>query len=150
MRFNATIQLDGKTATGIRVPEEVVRGLGAGKRFPVLVTIKGHTYRSTVASMGGEYKIPVSSENRQKAGVSAGDQVDVDIALDNQPREVTVPDDLSAALASDDAAARFFEGLTYSQKKAYVFWIEEAKRAETRQQRVTRTVEALRAGRTQR
>jgi hypothetical protein len=87
MRFRATIESSGKTATGIRVPEEVVIGLGAGKRPPVRVTINGHTYRGTVAIMGGVFMMGVSAENRARAGVAASDVVDVDIELDTQPRE---------------------------------------------------------------
>ena len=68
MRFRATIKQSGRTATGIRVPEEVVAALGSGKRPAVRVTIGGHTYRSTVAPMGGAFMIGVSAENR-RAGV---------------------------------------------------------------------------------
>ena len=88
MRFRATVELGGKTATGIEVPEDVVAALGSGNRPPVTVTIGGHTYRTTVARMGGRFLIPLSAENRTGAGVAAGDQVDVDIALDSGPREV--------------------------------------------------------------
>ena len=95
MRFRTTIRLDGKTATGIRVPEEVVEGLGGGKRPPVRVTINGHDYRTTVAPVRGEFKIPVSAEVREKAGVSAGDEVDIDVELDAEPREVAVPPELA-------------------------------------------------------
>ncbi|MEA2844373.1 MAG: hypothetical protein QOJ69_2044, partial [Actinomycetota bacterium] len=98
MRFRTTLELGGKTATGIRVPDEVVEGLGSGKRPPVRVTINGHTYRSTVAVMGGAFMVGVSAEERSKAGVAAGDEVDVDIELDTEPREVVVPPDFAAAL----------------------------------------------------
>jgi hypothetical protein len=97
MRFRATIEQSGKTATGIRVPDDVVAGLGAGKRPSVRVTIRGHTYRSTVASMGGAFMVGVSAENRATAGVVGGDEVDVDIELDTAPREVTVPADFAKA-----------------------------------------------------
>ena len=132
MRFHARIELDGKTATGIRVPAAVVESLGAKKRVPVRVTIGGHSYRSTIAPMGGEFLIPVSAENRKGAGVVAGDEVDVDIEVDTEPREVAVPADLAEAMAGDGAASAFFAGLTYSQKRGYTTWIEDAKRAETR------------------
>ena len=79
MKFRTTLLQNGKTATGIRVPEKVVESLGSGKRPAVSVTIKGHTYRSTVAVMGGVYMVGVSAENREKAQVSAGDEVEVDI-----------------------------------------------------------------------
>ncbi|MCU1654770.1 MAG: hypothetical protein JWQ60_5919, partial [Pseudonocardia sp.] len=82
MRFQSIVELGGKTATGIRVPEEVVTGLGSHRRPPVRVTVGAHSYRTTVAPMGGAYFVPLSAENRNLAGVAAGDQVDVDIELD--------------------------------------------------------------------
>lgn len=102
MRFHATIQLGGRTATGITVPSDVVAALGQGKRPPVRVTINGHTYRSTVASLGGEFMPPVSAEIRERAGVAAGDEVDVEIELDTEPREVMVPPDFADALDGDE------------------------------------------------
>src|SRR5881296_607847 len=97
-RFHTTILQAGKTATGIRIPPEVIEGLGSGKRPAVRVTINGHTYRSTVAVMGGDFMVGVSAEVREWTGVAGGDEVDVDIELDTAPREVTVPPDLVKAL----------------------------------------------------
>ena len=148
MRFRATILLGGKTATGIRVPPEVVASLGPSKRPPVRVTIRGHTYRSTVASMGGEFMLGVSAEVRERAGVAAGDEVDVDIELDAEPREVTVPPDFADALDSDLEARRFFDGLSYSQKLRHVLSIEGAKTAETRHRCIAKAISTLREGRT--
>jgi hypothetical protein len=148
VRFRATLQLGGKTATGIEVPAEVVESLGAGKRPPVRVTIKGHTYRTTVAPMGGRFMLPVSADNRTSAGVVAGDEVDVDVALDTEPREVSVPPDLAEALDAEPDAKRYFDGLSYSHKLRHVLAIEGAKTAETRQRRVAKAVSALREGRT--
>jgi len=140
--------LGGKTATGIPVPKEVVSDLGPSKRPPVRVTINGHTYRSTVASRGGEFVLPISAENREGAGVVAGDEVDVDIELDSEPREVAVPPDFAEALDRDEAARRSFDGLSYSQKQRHVLSIEGAKTSETRQRRIAKTVDTLREGRT--
>jgi hypothetical protein len=106
MRFATTIEPGGKTATGFAVPSEIVEGLASGKRPPVTVTIGGHTYRSTIAVMSGRFMIPLSAENRQAAGVGAGDKVEVDIELDTHPRVLEVPDDLAVAIAADAAAAR--------------------------------------------
>src|SRR5689334_24082638 len=102
MRFRTTVELGGKTATGMPVPPDVVEALGAGKKPPVRVTIGEHTWRSSIGSRGGVFLLPLSAENRAGAGVAAGDQVDVDVQLDDAPREVAVPDDLQAALAGDD------------------------------------------------
>ena len=141
MRFQGTLLLSGKTSTGFEVPADVVAGLGPGKKPAVTVTINGgYTYRSSVASMGGKFMLPVSAEHRTGAGIAAGDQVDVDLELDTQPREVTVPEDLSAALDADPAAKAFFDGLSYSNKLRHVLAIDGAKSAETRQRRIDKAV----------
>src|SRR2546430_16004015 len=91
MRFRARIELHGKTATGIVVPPEVVESLKSGKRPPVRVTINGHTYRSTVASMAGEFPLPISAEHRTSSGVEVGDEVEGEIEPDTQAREGDEP-----------------------------------------------------------
>lgn len=148
MRFRSVVQLSGKTAAGVPVPDEVVEGLGSGRRPPVRVTINGHAYRTTVASRGGGFVLPISAEVRGKAGVAAGDEVDVDIGLDTEPREVGVPPDLAEALGHDPDAGRSFEGLSYSNKRRLVEGIEGAKTAETRSRRVAKAVRELRDART--
>jgi antitoxin component of MazEF toxin-antitoxin module len=148
MNFHATIQRSGKTATGIRVPDDVVAALGSGKRPAVRVTINGHTYRSTIAPMGGAFMLPVSAEVRDRAAVTAGDEVEIQVELDTQPREVTLPSDFAEALDRDSDAKRFFDGLSYSNKRRLVLPIEQAKTAETRQRRIASTVTMLREGRT--
>lgn len=140
------MELGGKTATGLTVPDAVVAGLGAGRRPGVRVTIGPHTYRTTVAPMGGRFLVPLSRENREAAGVAAGDEVDVTIELDTSPREVSLPDDLARALAADRTARERFDALSYTHRKEWVRWVQEAKRAETRSTRITKTVDAMRAG----
>ena len=146
MRFRATLETEGKTATGINVPAEVVEALGGGKRPRVTVTINGHTYRSSVAVLGGRYMLGVSAENRAAAGVEGGQDVDVELELDTAPREVTVPPDFAAALAAEPAAQATFDGLSYSNKSWHVLQIDGAKADETRQRRIAKSVEALREG----
>lgn len=147
MKFRARVELHGKTATGIRVPSEIVESLKSSKRPPVCVTINGHTYRSTVAPMGGEFLLPVSAENRERAGVEAGDEVEVDIDLDTEPREVTVPPDFKDALDRDADARRFFDRLSKSSKQRVVLSIEGAKTTETRLRRLNKAISELREGR---
>ena len=147
MRFHTTILQGGKTATGIRVPDEVVTALGAGKRPAVAVTINGFTYRSTIAVMGGAYMVGVSAENRAGARVAGGDEVDVDIELDTAPREVTVPAEFAAALDAEPAARTTFERLSYSNKSWHVLQVTGAKTDETRQRRIAKSIDALREGR---
>lgn len=147
MEFRSTVELGGKTATGIEVPAAIIEQLGAGKKPKVKVTIGDHTYRSTVATMDGRYMLPLSAENRTAAGVAAGDEVDVALELDTDIREVEVPADLAAALDADGAARTFFESISYSNKRWHVLNVEGAKTAETRQRRIDRSVALLREGR---
>ena len=145
--FRTTIESNGKTATGMEVPAEVVESLGAGKRPKVSVTINGKTYRSSIATMGGRFMIGVSAVNRELTGVAAGDVVDVTLAVDSAPRQVDVPEDLALALADVPAAKRFFDGLSYSQQSWFVTGIEDAKTDATRQRRIATAVERLASGR---
>jgi hypothetical protein len=139
VKFRGLLELNGKTATGVEVPAEVVDGLGSGKSPKVRVTINGYTYRSSVAPMGGRFLLGVSAEVRDNAGVAAGDQVDVDVTLDAEPRTVTVPADLADALDRTDAR-RTFDALSYSVQRGHVLAVEGAKTAETRQRRVDKVV----------
>lgn len=146
MKFRATVELHGKTATGIEVPDDVVAALGAGNRPAVTVTVGGHSYRTTATRMGGRFLIPLSAENRTAAGVAAGDEIDVNIEPDTAPRDVEVPADLAEALAKDEAAKTTFDALAFTHRKEWVRWVEEAKKAETRATRLAKTIEALHAG----
>ncbi|MBV6755913.1 YdeI/OmpD-associated family protein [Rhodococcus opacus] len=146
MRFRTTIELGGKTATGFRIPESVVADLGSGKRPAVRITIGGYTYRTTVAPMGGVFMIPLSAENRVGAGVAAGDEVDVDVELDTEPRVVTVPPDFAEALDRQPDARKAFDALSYSNQRRHVLSIEGAKTDETRQRRIGKAVDTLREG----
>ncbi|MBC8066201.1 MAG: DUF1905 domain-containing protein [Chlorobia bacterium] len=149
MKFQATILQSGKTATGIVVPPEVMAALGSSKKPAVKVTFAGHTYRTTVAVMGGDFMIPVSAEIRGITGVSGGDAVEVEIVLDTEPREIAVPSDFADALDKEPEAKEFFEKLSYSNKRRFVLSIEDAKTPETRQRRIEKSVSALKEGKTQ-
>ena len=149
MRFTTTVELGGKTATGFQVPNDVVVALGKGRKPPVTVTINGHTYRSTIAAYGEVSMLPLSAENRTAAGVQAGDEIEVELALDTAPRVVEVPDDFAAAIAADPAAAAFWPTISYSNQRWHVLSIDGAKTPETRQRRIDKSVALLREGRAQ-
>jgi hypothetical protein len=146
MKFASVVELGGKTATGIVVPEEVVTALGSGKRPAVKITVNAHTYRTRVAPMSGRYFVPLSAENREAAGVAAGEAVEVSIELDAEPRELSVPPDLAEALSNHPAAKAFFDRLSFTNRKEWVRWIEEARKAETREARLTKTIAGLSSG----
>ena len=147
MKFRTTIVQSGKTATGIVVPEAVMEALGAGRRPPVRVTIGGYTYRSTVATVDGNPMVGLSAENRAGAGVAGGDEVEVDVVLDTEKREVAVPPELAAALDAEPRARATFDALSNSNKSWHVLQVTGAKTEETRQRRIAKSIEALREGR---
>lgn len=129
--------------TGIEVPPDVVEALGAGKRPPVVVTVNGYEYRSTIAPMGGKYLIPFSAERRGESGIGGGDAIDVELELDTAPRTVEVPADLRAALGEAPEAESAWEKLSFSHQKAHVTSVLGAKAAETRARRIAAVVAKL-------
>lgn len=143
MNFRTKILTAGKTATGIEIPARIIEALGFGKRPPVRLTINGYTYRSTVAVMGGKFMVGISAEVREAAKIAGGDTVEVEIELDDTPREVSVPPELAKALAKNPAAKRRFDGLSYSKKRLHTVPIENAKTAETRQRNLDKAIKAL-------
>ena len=142
--FHTTILQTGKNTAGIQVPEEVMEKLGAGKRPLVRVTINRYSYRSAVAVMGGKYMISFNSEHRKAAGVQGGDEANVTLELDSEPRTIEIPTDLKDALVKANALDAF-EKSAPSMKKEYVRQVEEAKAQETRERRITKIVEKLSA-----
>jgi hypothetical protein len=147
VRFKAVIVQSGKTATGIPVPADVVEALGGGKRAAVSISIGGYRYRSSLAVVDGAPMVSLSAEHRAGAGVAAGDEVEVEIELDTAPREVSVPDDLAAALDAEPAARATFDRLSYSNRSWHVLQVAGAKTDETRQRRIAKSIEALTEGR---
>jgi hypothetical protein len=130
--------------------DEQVASLGGGKTPPVRVTIDGVTVEARVGRMGGENLVGLSKALRARLGVDIGQVVDASIALDSAPRTVALPAELATALAADGAAKAAFDGLAPSHQKEFARWVDEAKRAETRQSRVEQTLQMLREGRTRR
>ena len=148
IEFNTTLVPRGPAAAVV-LDEEQVAAVGEGaKRFPVVATVNGYTWRASVARMGGESLLGLNRAVRQEAGVEAGDSVAVRLELDTAPREVDVPEALATALAADDVARAAFEKLAYTHRKEFARWVDEAKRDETRERRVAKTLEMLRRGET--
>lgn len=143
MEFSTTILASGKNNTGIPVPESVVTALDRGKRIPVVVTVGGHSYRSSIVFYTGQFLIALSAENRAAAGVAAGDTVVVGVELDEAPREVELPDALAAALAGDADAAAAFAALSFTNKKRIALSIQDAKTDATRERRLAKALEEL-------
>ncbi len=148
MKYRTTLQLFGPNNTGIAVPEEVLVAFGRGRRPPVRVTVNGYTYRTTVAPYSGQLLMPFAAHHRAATGLRGGEEIEVDLVVDDEPREVAVPPDLTAGLEAEPAAAAFYAGLSYTNRKSFVTWIEESKKPETRAARVAKAAEMLLAKRT--
>ena len=145
--FEAELELAGRTAAGFVVPDDVVERLGGGGHPKVVVTVKGFTYRTSIARMGDRYLLGVSGERRAEAGIAPGEVHQVEVQLDLAPREVEVPEDLAQALAAEPAAKAFWDGLSYSKQSWHVLQVTGAKKAETRQARIEKSVAMLADGR---
>ena len=147
MRFESAVVLNGKTATGIPVPPEVVEALGGGKRIKVVVTIGEYAYRNSVVSWGEGFMLSFGAEHRAATGLKAGDPVTLDLVRDEAERTVELADDFAAALTANAAAQEFFDGLSYSQKRWFTLGLAEAKKPETRARRIEKYVGMLAEGR---
>jgi Bacteriocin-protection, YdeI or OmpD-Associated/Domain of unknown function (DUF1905) len=148
LRFTTQLQPRGPAAAVV-LDDAQAEAVGEGaKRFPVVATVNGHTWRTSVTRMKGEFLLGLSREVRQGTGVQAGDEVEVTVELDEAPREVEVPAALAAALAADPDASAAFEGMAFTHRKEYARWVADAKREETQQRRVQQAVEMIRAGQT--
>ena len=148
LRFTTQFQARGPAAAVV-LDDDQVAEVGEGpKRFPVVATVNGYTWRTSVARMKGEFLVGLSREVRQGAGVKAGDEVEVTVELDVAPREVDVPAALAEALAADPDASASFERMAFTHRKEYARWVAEAKREETQQRRVQQALEMIRAGQT--
>jgi antitoxin component of MazEF toxin-antitoxin module len=143
VKFTTHIVLDGNN-TGIEVPGDVMSALGTAKRIPVVVTLGGHSYRSSVSPYKGRLMISLSAANRQAAGVSGGDEVEVELQPDTTPRSVTVPADLARAFDDDATAKANFDGLSYSNQNRIVLSVESAKTDVTRTRRIDAALKELR------
>lgn len=143
MKFRSYVE-PPEPMRGLEVPPEVVEALGGGKRPAVTITINGHSWKSRVAIMRGRYLLGLSTANRKAAGVATGDEVEVEVEIDAEPRVVAEPADFARALDADPVARTAYDRLSYIRKREHVLTIESAKKPETRIQLIDRALATLR------
>lgn len=131
-------------AAAILLTDEQVAAFGAGKTFPVAVTIGGRTARLRLARMGGENMVGLSKAARADLGVEIDQEVDAVIRLDTAERTVEVPSELAAALDADPAARAAFDALSPSARKEHARAVADAKQEATRERRIAKIMETLR------
>jgi hypothetical protein len=130
------------TLTFVAVPEKAMREFEGRRRVPVIATIDGYAYRTTICDMGDGPCIPVRRSVREAAGVAAGERVTVTLAFDAQERTVDLPVFFATAMTRSERKA--FDSMSYSHRKEYVDWISAAKKVETRDRRIEKAREKLR------
>jgi hypothetical protein len=144
--FKAVIQQHADmNAAYIEPPFDVEEVFGA-KRVKVLATFDGLEYRGSLVRMGGCYMLGMTQEIRKKIGKDFGDTIDVTIEKDEEERNVDVPSDLQEAMNNNPEAQKTYDKLSYTGKREYVLWITDAKRAETRADRVEKAIVKLSEG----
>lgn len=143
MRFRTHVE-PPEPMRGLEVPPEVVAALGGGARPPVTITLNGHSWRSRVALMRGRHLLGLSNADRQAAGVAIGEEVEVELELDTEPRVVVEPPDFARALADDPVARTAYDRLAHGRKREHVRAVESAKRPETRRRRIEKAIATLR------
>jgi hypothetical protein len=136
----------GGGGTLVPVPKSVAAKLGLTGFPKIQAVIAGTPYRGSLMPMGdGTYCLGVLKSIQEAAGVGAGDTITVELELDTAPRTVEPPADLATALARDKKAAAAWEALSFTIKKEHARGLEEAKRPETRERRLAKTLEFLRS-----
>jgi hypothetical protein len=144
--FRAIILATGKNAAGIKVPAAIVDQLGAGKKPAVVVTLNGFSYRSSIASMDGSFMISVSQDTRAKSGLEAGQEVEVQLEVDTQPRVLELTPEIQQALDQHPQAKERYQSLSYSKQRWLMEPIMAIKGEETRTNRIARAIQQLHDG----
>lgn len=142
-RFSAILGGDDGEHPTVEVPFDVKERYGRA-RAPVRGTVDGTEFRTTVAVYGGRYYLGFAKELRERAGIEIGDEVEITVDLDREPRTVEVPAALAAALERDSKAKASFDALSFTHRREYASWIAEAKRKDTRERRARNAVAMLR------
>ena len=149
-QFNATIEASDRGGAFVTVPFDVEKTYGK-KRVKIKATFDGEPYRGTLVRMGSpDHILIVLKDIREKIGKGPGDSIEVTIEEDLEPRTVTVPKDLQVRFRAHPAAGTFFSKLSYTHQREYVQWIEGAKRPDTRERRLKKTIELLTDGKKER
>ena len=144
--FTATIQNAGGGGAFVEVPFDVEAAFGS-KRPKVKAMIEGVPYRGILTRMGTEYHMLIILKDiREQIGKTFGDEVTITIEPDTEPRVVEIPAELQKAFKAEKEAQAFFEKLSYTHQREYVTWINEAKREETRRNRIAKTIDMLKQG----
>lgn len=145
MEYTGVLESTSGNNAAFVIPDDFVAALNAGRRPKVAVTVNGKLFRTSIAKMGGPYWLGISKARREEAGLTIGDSYTLDIETDAAQRTIPLPDDLAAMIAGDKAALGRWDALSFTKKRELAEPIEAAKKPETRERRVAKAAETLRA-----
>jgi Bacteriocin-protection, YdeI or OmpD-Associated/Domain of unknown function (DUF1905) len=147
-RFRALIRRDeGSEVCAIDIPFDVEKSFGVRGRVPVRGTLNGAPFRASVLRMGGDrHFMVVNRKLREASGVSGGETVPVTLELDTEPRVIEPPADFARSLKDNKDARATWDKLSYTHRREHVEHIEDAKKPETRQRRIEKSIQLLAAG----
>lgn len=141
-RFSAEIISAGQGGHAAVVPPEIAATFSS-KRPPVVAVVNGVEYRSRLMVYGGKSYLGLRRDLLRQLGVAAGDSITVELNEDLQERAIEEPAELRQALDEHPAARQAYDALPPTHRKEYSRWVGEAKRAETRADRVAKTIKRL-------
>lgn len=145
MEYTGVLESTSGNNAAFVIPDDFVAALNAGRRPKVAVTVNGKLFRTSIAKMDGPYWLGISKARREEAGLTIGDSYTLDIETDAAQRTIPLPDDLAAMIAGDKAALGRWDALSFTKKRELAEPIEAAKKPETRERRVAKAAETLRA-----
>jgi hypothetical protein len=144
--FRAKIEAGEGGGAGVSFPYSVEQEFGVRGNVPVKATVDGVPYTGSLMNCGaGPHVLGVLKATRAKLGKGPGDFVDVIVWKDEEVRTVEVPAEFERLMKKEGVLAAF-EKLSYTHKKEYCRWIGEAKKEETRQARIEKSVQMLKNG----
>lgn len=146
MEYTGVLESTGANTAAFVIPDTFVDALGAGRRPKVKVTVNGKVFRTSIANMRGPYWLGISKARREEAELVVGERYTLQIEADTEERTVELPDDLAAAIAGDDTALATWQRLSFTNKREIAESITSAKKPETRERRIAKAAERLRAG----
>jgi hypothetical protein len=145
-RFTAKIEPGPGGGAFVVFPYDVEKEFGAKDRVPVKATFDGVPYAGSLMRCGAQqHMLGILKSIRQQTGKQLGDRIEVAIWKDEQERTVEVPAAL-ATLMNKHGVREFFDSLSYTNRKEYCRWITDAKKEETRTQRLNKSIDMLRKG----
>ena len=104
-------------------------------------------YRGSLAKMKSDCHIlGLTQDIRKQLGKTFDDEVLVNLIEDKEERTVDIADDIAFVFNKNPDAKKRFDAMSYTHRKEYIRWIEEAKKPETRENRKIKMIEMILSG----